>query len=268
LDLIAAHSHHREVAVVGEWTIGRQAASARYAVGFAAFGPTTLSASLRRAVCDVGGDPSRVGVRRTGVVVLLRVMSTAQPGLEVERLRDELARRLDHAALSAAFAPVDDGSATGDLALLQVEQTLVLRASEGRGRTLTLDELGPYRLIVGRPIDEIRAFCEDTLAPLVPPRSARDVDLLDTLEAYLGCDRSPLHVGRQLYLHRNTVHDRIRRIRALLGGRLDDAEARLGLQLALLGWRVVSKLDPRPPEPMKPRRKRRTMHAMPTIVRA
>ena len=78
----------------------------------------------------------------------------------------------------------------------------------------------------------LRRFCVRVLGPLAGERHA---DLRRTLEEYIRSHGSQSSVSRSLYLHRNTVRQRLRRIEELTRADLDDPEQRLLLQLALLG---------------------------------
>ena len=63
-----------------------------------------------------------------------------------------------------------------------------------------------------------------------------------TLDAFLRLHGSLNAVARELYLHRNTVRQRLRRIAMLTGADLGDADERLALQLALLGRAALARL--------------------------
>ena len=63
-----------------------------------------------------------------------------------------------------------------------------------------------------------------------------------TLDAYLRLHGSLNAVARDLYLHRNTVRQRLRRITKLTGADLKNADSRLALQLALLGRSALERL--------------------------
>ncbi|MGH2379399.1 MAG: PucR family transcriptional regulator [Candidatus Limnocylindria bacterium] len=89
----------------------------------------------------------------------------------------------------------------------------------------------PLRFAV-RDAAALGAFCARALGPLADEKHS---DLRRTLEEYIRSHGSQSSVSRSLYLHRNTVRQRLRRIEELTGADLDDPEERLMLQLALLG---------------------------------
>ena len=133
------------------------------------------------------------------------------------------------------------GATGAHLALLQAEQAVVVgRGLRGDGRVTLFDDLGPYCFVLGRPESDIREFADRILGPLA--EDGRHADLLRTLDAYLRLHGSLNAVARDLFLHRNTVRQRLRRIAKLTGADLNDAEARLALQLALLGRQALERL--------------------------
>jgi purine catabolism regulator len=84
----------------------------------------------------------------------------------------------------------------------------------------------------------VRAFAERILGELIADDA--HAELVDTLEAYLRQHGNLNSVARQLYLHRNTVRHRLKRIAKLTGADLEDPDARLAMQLALLGRRALA----------------------------
>jgi len=94
--------------------------------------------------------------------------------------------------------------------------------------------------VLGQPASEIRAFSDQVLGPLAADE--RNADLVQTLDAYLRLQGSVNGVARELYLHRNTVRHRLRRIAKLTGADLTDADALLALRLAILGRQALTRL--------------------------
>lgn len=82
------------------------------------------------------------------------------------------------------------------------------------------------------------ALADELLAPLAavaPPTRAR---LLETLDAWLRHRGAASAAAAELHVHAQTVRYRLGRLRALLGPRMDDAEGRLELELALRARRL------------------------------
>jgi len=160
---------------------------------------------------------------------------------EGERLRARVAADVADIELSAGVAGPKPGSSGAHFALVQAEQALALgRTTDGDGRTTHFDDLGPYCFVLGQPASEIRAFSDRILGPL--GADERNADLVQTLDAYLRLQGSVNGVARELYLHRNTVRHRLRRIAKLTGADLTDADALLALRLAILGRQALVRL--------------------------
>ena len=68
-------------------------------------------------------------------------------------------------------------------------------------------------------------------------------DLIKTLDAFIRLHGSVNAVARDLFLHRNTVRQRLRRIAKLTGADLANSDDRLALQLALIGRRALQHLN-------------------------
>lgn len=101
-------------------------------------------------------------------------------------------------------------------------------------------DLGVYRLLYTfRHSKELAEFCEETLAPLTDYDAKNGTSLVETLEMYLRCDASLGAAAEALYLHRNSLAYRLRRIAELTGLNLDNLEDRFRLQLALKARRLV-----------------------------
>ncbi len=82
---------------------------------------------------------------------------------------------------------------------------------------------------------------EALLEPLAPLRrhdERHGTELLRTAWTFLEADRSVADTARALYIHRNTVRQRVARIGGLLGGDWDASPRRLETHLALWIWRL------------------------------
>ena len=106
------------------------------------------------------------------------------------------------------------------------------RRSHGPGRVTLFDDLGVDRLLVDVPETEIDAYCTAVLGVLEAHDAARGSSLVATLDAYLA-SRNAAQAARTLFVHYNTLADRLDRIEALIGPYLDDPDRCLSLSLAL-----------------------------------
>lgn len=213
------------------------------AVAFASH-DVAAAARLRIVVAEVAPG-ARVVRSRAGVAAALHELNgdadTIDPRAHAEALRIRIAKMTGDRDVSAGVGGPKRGVTGAHFALLQAEQAVVVgRALRGDGGVTLFDELGPYCFVLGRPESDIREFADRTLGPLAD--GEKHADLVRTLESYLRSHGSLNAVARELFLHRNTVRQRLRRIGTLTGADLNDANDRLALQLALLGRQALARL--------------------------
>ncbi len=145
--------------------------------------------------------------------------------------------------LTVAVSGPKRGATGAHLALLQAEQAVALeRGNGGRSKTSHFDDIGPYRFVLGQPESDIEAQSERALGALAEDEE-RYGDLIKTLDSFLNLHGSVNAVARDLYLHRNTVRQRLRRIAQLTGSDLNSADDRLALRIALLGRSALEHLS-------------------------
>jgi purine catabolism regulator len=120
------------------------------------------------------------------------------------------------------------------LAVSAMQAHSLLPISEHLGRIVTASEGETVSLLLslGTP-QVVRGFADAVLAPLdhLDPRDR--LELLRTLDQWLRANGAWDPAAHRLSLHRNTVRNRIDRIAALTGRRLDDGDDRMELWLAL-----------------------------------
>lgn len=120
------------------------------------------------------------------------------------------------------------------------EAATIAQASGGSAVVQHIDELGVERILFGwYSSAEFAEFARTLLRPMLQIDS--DGELVRTLEAYLDAESSPTLTAELLGLHRNTVMNRLTKIREVLAVDLEDADQRLAVQLACR----VTKLDAR-----------------------
>ncbi|MFC1443086.1 helix-turn-helix domain-containing protein [Streptacidiphilus sp. N1-10] len=101
----------------------------------------------------------------------------------------------------------------------QARRALDLATRFGRGGLVDLAALGPLPLL-GAAEDAADLLTEKHLAPLRRHGSA-GTEIITTVETYLDCDRRIDDTAAALYLHRNTVRNRLTRFAELTGLDLD-----------------------------------------------
>jgi len=118
------------------------------------------------------------------------------------------------------------------------------RAVWGRNRAFHFDALGVYRLLYRFPdIEELRRFYDETVGSLVRYDRQNGTELVRTLETFFEKNGNLHQSAKSLYVHYNTLRYRVQRISEVSGLDLDDAEARLNLQVGLKIRRILQKRD-------------------------
>src|SRR5690606_27668763 len=111
------------------------------------------------------------------------------------------------------------------------EAVTIAKASGSSLAIQHIDELGVERILVGwYTSSEVSEFAQTLLRPVV--EVDHDGELLRTLEQYLDSESSPTLTAETLGVHRNTIMNRLARVREVLSIDLEDADQRLAVQLA------------------------------------
>ncbi len=209
-----------------------------------AFASRVANGHLRPAVTEAAPEGAKVVRTRPDVVAaVFEVDEEIDARSEGERLRRRVAEEALDPDLTVAVSGPKRGTTGAHLALLQAEQAVVVeRGNGGKGKTTHFEDLGPFRFVLGQPESDIEAQSERALGALAEDEE-RYGDLIKTLEAFIRLHGSVNAVARDLFLHRNTVRQRLRRIGQLTGSKLGDPNDRLALQLALIGREALQHLS-------------------------
>src|SRR3989454_1583622 len=185
--------------------------------------------------------------RLPGALTLVRSASA------VFLVPDELAadlpavEKLAAQVLSAAAPVMKPGSASvgignlangvGELARSHIEARQALRLTRragSRGRVASYRSLGAFRLLLqGQSPAALSRFVNELLGPLLQYAQSRDTPLLETLEALSAARWIRRAAARNLGIHINSMTYRVERIESLTGLKLDDAETRVAISIAL-----------------------------------
>ncbi len=198
-------------------------------------------AGRRRRVADLAGA---YAMRRGGiageaggeVVVVLpgEPNRSADPGEAARHLAASLAT--DAASLVTVGAEHAEPGAPGILAAHRDAARCVdaLIALDRVGDGACRDDLGIHGLLIGRADRaELTRFVRRTIGPLLDHDAARGSDLAGTALAYFTCDGNLTRTAAQLYVHVNTLYQRIDRISTLLGPGWRHGDQALQVHLAL-----------------------------------
>lgn len=125
-----------------------------------------------------------------------------------------------------------------EIAQSKDEAEKALRVLKERGKDDVIgdfDKLGIFKVLFGiRNLTEIHRFCGEILGRLEAADAQGGTNYLQTLEIYLEENCNAVHAARRLFLHRNSLNYRIRKIEAILGCDLSSNKERLKLRDAFL----------------------------------
>ena len=82
-------------------------------------------------------------------------------------------------------------------------------------------------------------LCSHFLAPIAAFDRTNHTELLRTLQMNLSCNCNASLAAKELYLHRNTMTNRLEKIKELAGVTLGDAQENLLLSLAILAYQLT-----------------------------
>ena len=144
---------------------------------------------------------------------------------------DELARE---EGLNVGVSDVDRGAGSARRRLREASDAAsIARSLAADGGAVSYEQLGAYRYLVHLELDETpHDRYGQAVEDLMAYDARRSARLVETLERYLGARCSVAASARDLYIHPNTVRQRLERVERVTG--LDLAEEDLlSLELAL-----------------------------------
>ena len=123
----------------------------------------------------------------------------------------------------------------------EANQALVIgRRIFGHGHVSDFADLGVYRLLYALSEgSELQTYCEETLSELQRYDDRNGTELIQTLVAFFECHGNLRATADSLYLHRNSLSYRLKRIQEIAGIDLDNFEDRFRLHLSLKARQIV-----------------------------
>ncbi|MFJ8201046.1 helix-turn-helix domain-containing protein [Streptomyces sp. NPDC096152] len=198
----------------------------------------------RRAIADAatafaGQAKGLAGEFRGDVVALLP--GEHDPAATARSLADHLSRAVGDAATVGGTSAAEGVDALVEAHRDAVQCLGVLLALDRDGQGASPDELGIYGLLfsqAGR--EELERFVCREIGPLLDYDKRRSGELIRTLLAYFACDGSLTRTAADLFVHVNTLYQRIDRVTALLGPQWRHGDHALQVHLALKVHSVLS----------------------------
>lgn len=173
-----------------------------------------------------------------GVVAICELQYNENMHQSMEEKRAQIQKNLQFHVKDAtismgvgnAFGGVD---AIKDSVIEAKKAYRVLRSCQVQQGVRYYDEIGIYRIFFDLKSEEVlRHLFQEILGDLVAYDEKNNSEMVYTLEKYLEEDCNIAKTTEQLFLHRNTVKYRIKRIEDILGKDLKDVTVQFNLRLA------------------------------------
>lgn len=181
------------------------------------------------------------------IVVLYPLEDPAQAGrlrVMIEELRQQLANRTPSGLVAAGISRPATGLHALRDAYREARDAVSIAHELGeREKTTFYGDLKLYQLLLAlkeHNLDHMQQFYDETLGPLAAHDSARQGDLMRTLDGFFAANGNLAQAAKDLAVHRNTLVYRLERISELTELDLNDADNRLILHLALKIQRVLA----------------------------
>jgi purine catabolism regulator len=209
---------------------------------FAELAGTPAEGGACRRIADAArgvlGTAAIVWERSAGVAALI---AGDEPGAAAEAVQLAAARRLPGAVISVGVGRTVDDPLDLHLSYAEARRALQVGSqTRGAGTVSLFADLGLDRLLLSCPPAELQAFAVNTLGPVHRYAAAHPGSgLVETLGAFLGCDRNVARTARTLFVHYNTVKYRLERLEQLLGPFVATPDRCLTLELAVRVDRIL-----------------------------
>lgn len=165
---------------------------------------------------------------------LVVLLPGREPGAAAALVARRLTVALDVRVTAGAQGPVTGAAGIVDAHRDALRCLRVLTALGRIGEAAAADDLGAYTLLLGQlGSDDLGAFVDRALGPVLRYDERRGSQLVGTLEAYFAARGNLTQAAAALHVHVNTLYQRLDRIGRLLGDGWQEAEEALQLHLAL-----------------------------------
>ena len=104
------------------------------------------------------------------------------------------------------------------------------------------EDLGVLKLLSHIRTEELDDFAQETLEALIDYDSHNDTDLLRTLEIYFQENESLPLAAEKLFIHANTLRNRLKKIESILGVELNQADVRVRFYVACQALRITRQI--------------------------
>lgn len=208
--------------------------------------PDRCAAALRAGTLPGSARPG-LYAQHAGDLVLL--VHDEDASVAAGRLRAQLESAGGCAFTVGAAGPGSGAASVPDLHHDAVRCCEVLLALGRGGDSASADDLGVYGLLLGDASRaDVARFVRRTVGPVLDYDRERGTELARTLLVFYACGSNYTRTAAELYVHVNTLYQRLDRVGQLLGDAWRSGDGALQVHLAL---KAQSALPSRTPEPVR-----------------
>ena len=181
------------------------------------------------------GSDAIVWERSAGIAALVAVNPRGRDGARAagQELQAESARRQPSGVTDVGIGRPSQDPLRLDESYREARGAIAVAGwSRGHGAVSLFEELELDRLLFNTPEADRSTFVETVIGRLVAHDARHRTNLVETLEAFLETRRVAV-AARRLYVHTNTLANRLERIADVIGPFVGDADRCLTLGLAL-----------------------------------
>jgi len=181
------------------------------------------------------GPATIVWERTAGIAALVPVTGRGREAARAagEELRAEGTRRLPGGVIDIGIGRPAGDPLRLDRSYREARGAIAVAGwSRGHGAVALFEELELDRLLFNTPEADRATFVDGAVGPLVAHDARYRTNLVETLEVYLAA-RKVAVAARRMYVHTNTLANRLERIAEIIGPFVDDPDRCLTLGLAL-----------------------------------
>jgi GAF domain-containing protein/sugar diacid utilization regulator len=202
-----------------------------------------ITGQVRRRISD--SYPGSVLYERENVLTCIICLSKDPAGSRLKTSLRDLARQLrtEHGVrMSAGIGNQCQHISDFRRGFAEAAEALQMGQSLNQDGGVThFNDLGVYRYLykIAR-MDDLRDMYQDQVARIASYDRRKGTDLLDTLETYLECAGNLTKTSNRLFVHRNTLIQRLERLQSLCEIDLQERSNWLTLQVAIKVYKLRS----------------------------
>jgi PucR family transcriptional regulator, purine catabolism regulatory protein len=178
------------------------------------------------------------------ILVLLQPPSAAASDLRTlgQELRAHVAENPPHLSTTIGVSDAFEDVSVGPRAFSQAREAVEGGRLQEGAPVVLFSDLGPrLRALENHSPEWLDSLARQAFGALLDREDERD-HLLESLQAYLESNRSVAKAAQLLYVHPNTLRNRLRKVEELVGRSLEDTATLVDLSLGFEALRILSRL--------------------------